>query len=177
MNNEHSTKYHSTLQETTISNYLGWKRVSGSGSRSGHPGDIESDEWLGECKTHETAGYNIQFNICVWQKIVDEALSKFKYPVLIADDGSKTIQSAWCMTSGMRPIHVDNVQLIQFPDKFKRKNYSFSALKILQFAKDQGVDVGQHTWTYSDKLDGRIVYITPLVNFRELFLFDDGSVR
>ena len=56
----------SDRQEKLISKYLGWSQVTGSGARPMHPGDIVSDGWLGECKTHVTPGHRIGFNFSVW---------------------------------------------------------------------------------------------------------------
>ena len=92
-----STKDFSSVQERTIAEYLGWKVVTGSGSRAGCPGDITSDSWLGECKTHVNSGKKISFNRSVWNKISCEAASKFKYPVLFVDDGSQSISRTWCL--------------------------------------------------------------------------------
>ena len=36
-----------------IADHLGWSVVTGSGSRSTHPGDVESDEWLEEPESDE----------------------------------------------------------------------------------------------------------------------------
>ena len=94
-----STKYYSSKQEKMIADHLRWSVVTGSGSRSTHPGDVESDEWLGECKTHKGPGHKIKFDHNVWKKIVDEAASKYKFPVLFVDDGSQTMRHTWCMFS------------------------------------------------------------------------------
>ncbi len=87
----------SSIQESLISRYLGWKQIKGSGSRPLHPGDISNQRWLGECKTHITANYPLKFNFDVWDKISEEAQSQFKLPVLFVDDGSQLIQNTWCM--------------------------------------------------------------------------------
>lgn len=92
-----STKDYSSLQEKKIARLLGWSVVAASGARRFHPGDIRSDEWLGECKTHVTAGSKIVFKTDVWNKLVEEAKSEFKFPVYISDDGSQEISRTWCM--------------------------------------------------------------------------------
>ena len=94
-----STKDHSSLQESNIANYLGWQVVSGSGSRLCRPGDIISDEWLGECKTHITKDNKLVFLMNVWDKIREEAVSQYKCPALFVDDGSKQIDKTWVMFS------------------------------------------------------------------------------
>lgn len=87
----------SLFQETTISKYLGWTRVSGSGARPMYPGDIIGDAWLGECKTHVSDGHKIHFDYKVWQKIVDEALSCHRYAAYFVDDGSHEIAKTFVM--------------------------------------------------------------------------------
>lgn len=92
-----SNKTYSDKQEKMIADYLDWKQVSGSGARPHAAGDIEGDTWLGECKTHTSSGNKILFDIKVWNKIVDEASSKFKSPAYFVDDGSQKISRTWVM--------------------------------------------------------------------------------
>ena len=92
-----STKDFSNIQEHKVAEFLGWNIISGSGSRACRPGDIYSNQWLGECKTHIDSGHKIEFKYSVWCKIADEAASKFKFPVLIVDDGSQRIDHTWCL--------------------------------------------------------------------------------
>lgn len=92
-----ATKDYSSKQEKMIADYLGWECVVASGARDCHPGDIITDNWLGECKTHVTTGNRIKFMFRDWDKIIEEATSKFKFPVLFADDGSQKEQNTWCM--------------------------------------------------------------------------------
>lgn len=91
------TKYYSAIQEKRIASYLDWDVVTGSGARDHHPGDLISEEWLGECKTHVSPGQKIIFNYKVWKKISDEAKSKFRYPALFVDDGSQRLDRTWCI--------------------------------------------------------------------------------
>ena len=92
-----ATKDYSSKQEHRIADFLGWQCVVASGARSCHPGDIRSDSWLGECKTHVKPDHRIQFIYTEWRKICDEAMSKFRFPVLFVDDGSQKLDSTWCM--------------------------------------------------------------------------------
>ena len=92
-----ATKYFSSRQESRIAGSLGWEVVSGSGARDFHPGDIIGPNWLGECKTHVTAGQKIKFDLKVWNKICEEAVAKFRYPVLVVDDGTQLNSHAWAM--------------------------------------------------------------------------------
>ena len=92
-----ATKDYSSKQEKLIADYLDWERVVASGARACHPGDIRSDLWLGECKTHVTSGNRLKFVFREWQKIQEEAISKFRFPVLFVDEGSQTVENTWCM--------------------------------------------------------------------------------
>ena len=66
-----------------VANLLGWKQVSGSGSRPFHVGDVVSEEWLGECKTHTTITDKITFKSSVWNKIRIESKSCNRFAVYI----------------------------------------------------------------------------------------------
>ena len=127
-----STKDVSEEQETMIARYLGWSRVSGSGARPGHPGDIKSDEWLGECKTHMVPGKPIKFDFDVWQKISNEAVSQFKKPALFSDDGMRDIDSTWVM---FKPdnIHKFTVGIVECSNE---NAYYASASKLEEYYED-----------------------------------------
>lgn len=99
--NSDSTKYYSNKQESMISNYLGWTKVPASGALM-KPGDIYSDEYLGECKTHMISGVPVSFNIDVWTKLKREAMSQFRRPVYFSDDGSQQIQNTWVILDNVR---------------------------------------------------------------------------
>lgn len=94
-----STKYYSDKQEKLIADYLDWQQISGSGSRPCNCGDVESDEFLGECKTH-VSHHSIQFHGDIWNKIRDEAASKHKRPVYFTDDGSQTLEATYVAWGG-----------------------------------------------------------------------------
>lgn len=93
-----ATKDYSNKQESTIADYLGWTRVAASGARDFEKGDIKSDDWLVEAKTHESET-KITFNYKVWEKIQQEAMVLHKAPVLIVDDGTQNINHTWCLFS------------------------------------------------------------------------------
>ena len=114
--------------EKMIANYLGWKQVSGSGSRPMHPGDVISEEWLGECKTHITSGQKIIFYFDVWDKLAEEAVSQFKNPVLFVDDGSQTIDKTFAM------IEVaDNLEIQKDIDDYSdKKSFRFDSNSIFE---------------------------------------------
>lgn len=112
-----TTKFFSSKQERMVADFLGWSVVSGSGARDCHPGDITSDEWLGECKTHEKPGHRIVFWTKVWNKICDEAASKHRYPILIVDDGSQKLDNTWVMFN-LKTAGLMNVNQIDVTSNF-----------------------------------------------------------
>ena len=131
-----SSKYYSGIQENTIAKSLDWSVVTGSGARSTFPGDVESDMWLGECKTHTSPNHNITFNYTVWNKIDKEATSKFKYPVLFVDDGSQSLNKTWCMIpANVRGISMD---IYPYPYKF-RNNISFNSDKLSSYMQSLSI--------------------------------------
>lgn len=89
---EKPTKHYSNKQESAVADYLGWKRVSASGARPFNKGDIISDSWLCECKTHTTKVNTYKVMFSVWRKLVSEATSCMKRPVLIIDNGTQKIE-------------------------------------------------------------------------------------
>jgi hypothetical protein len=101
-----------------IASYLGWKTVVASGARDFHPGDIKTEEYLGECKTHMKPTDIITFKFDVWKKIQSEAVSVFKKPVLIADNGTQTADGPWCVISKrlthcehLKPVSVEGLKV------------------------------------------------------------------
>ena len=93
------TKYYSEIQETKIAKALGWERVVASGARNFHPGDIKSDRWLGECKTHTKPSDKVKFTLAEWRKIQSEAQSVMKTPALFVDDGTQELKNTWVMVN------------------------------------------------------------------------------
>lgn len=92
-----ATKDFSKIQESRIADYLDWKVVSGSGARDFYPGDVESESWLGECKTHMKSSEIVVFYRKHWDKICAEAATKFKYPALFVDCGTQKVQDTWVL--------------------------------------------------------------------------------
>lgn len=128
-----ATKDYSNRQENMIARFLGWSVVTGSGAAACHPGDIISDEWLGECKTHVEPGHKIYFSKAVWSKIKDEAAVKRRFPVLFTDDGSQKIDNTWCL------LNCDQVDLDVYDlcpiTKGINVNISFDHIKMLEIYK------------------------------------------
>lgn len=129
-----ATKFYSTKQEHMIASTLGWSVVSGSGAAAGHPGDISSDDWMGECKTHTSPGKKIVFYSAVWDKISEEAASKFKYPVLFVDDGSQTKGNTWCLFDYL-PVQPTYCEVFPYPHAV-RTNISFDSDKLRTYLKE-----------------------------------------
>ena len=100
------TKYYSTKQEKYIAGVLGWNVVSGSGARDCHPGDIESDDYSGECKTHTSEKPSICIKYNWWHKIRLEASFRHKTPVLFVDNGNP--KYTWVITYYTKPMFHDS---------------------------------------------------------------------
>lgn len=160
-----STKDFSQVQENRISKYLGWTRVVASGARPFYPGDIESDEWLGECKTHVDKVSKLAVSYKVWRKIKDESLSKYKFPVLFVDDGSQQIENTWAVFDISRPCPIHEVIVVDYNNSSKSKlvlNIPVVDLK-LQFKNNLDNMVCRFS------LNDITLYITPLKTFASLY--------
>lgn len=145
------TKYYSNIQEHRVAEYLGWEVVVGSGATATRPGDIVSAQWLGECKTHIKQGNKVVFYRKHWDKIKKEATSKFKYPVLIVDDGTQDIEHTWCLVdygkfcpynavlvdAGIRPT----VESVSIPSDTKLPYYDACPIIMVSFVDSE---MGEH---------------------------------
>lgn len=90
-----NTKDFSGIQEKAVANYLNWNRVSGSGARPFNKGDVYSDKWLGECKTHMKSSDSIVIYYSHLAKISNEAMFSNRKSVLIVDNGSQLLPCTW----------------------------------------------------------------------------------
>lgn len=84
------TRFYSNKQEKAVSKALGGKQVSNSGATPFYKGDVQTDEWLIECKTTtctEKASFSIKKE---WlEKNKEEAFAMRKhYNALCFDYGS-----------------------------------------------------------------------------------------
>lgn len=161
------TKFFSSKQEKLVAAELGWDVVTGSGARDCHPGDIISDAWLGECKTHTTSGKPIKFDASVWKKISDEAQSKFKYPVLFVDDGSQSIETTWCLFP-CKLVSAPGSKMVEL-DISVRRNLSFNHAKMAKTYKANQQELGVALVILSVKLFGTTLGLVPLNIFKEMF--------
>ena len=164
-----STKYYSSKQENAIADYLGWRVVSGSGARDCHPGDIVSDSWLGECKTHTSSGRQISFNKFVWHKICEEAQSKFKFPVLFVDDGSQSISKTWCLFSYTLICKSSYTTIDEMHLYPKKTNIVFDHSEMMQGYKQLQEHLNEYIVIMCGELDGQKIGVVPLEIFNTMF--------
>lgn len=157
-----SSKFYSNKQEKLLASSLGWSVVSGSGARNLYPGDIESEEWLGECKTHTTPNHKIVFYQSVWDKISDEAISKYRFPALFVDDGSQTTKHTWVLFKSLpaKPFEFQN-----YPYDIK-SNISFKSLDMLKHI--HSLDASKPI-IFKLRKDRKILYICRFDDFVDLF--------
>lgn len=160
------TKYYSSIQEKRIADALGWEVVSGSGARDFHPGDIISDKWMGECKTHTSPCEKVKFYADVWDKICEEAASKFKYPVLFADDGTQRLENTWCIF--LCDVYCPTeCNLYEFPKNF-RTNLFFNN-KDLKSLYSNLCSWSDKLAVWKTTLSGKSIGLLPFNKFQELF--------
>ena len=92
-----NNKIFSSKQENMVAKYMGWKVVTGSGSRPFAPGDVNGENFLVECKTHNDEQENIVFYKKHWIKISEEARAKHRFPALVVDNGTQDLSNTWVM--------------------------------------------------------------------------------
>lgn len=165
-----NTKYYSDMQEKRVAQFLGWKQVSGSGARAGRPGDVEGERFLGECKTHTKPGAKLHFNRRVWNKLSDEAMVRFRSPILIVDDGSQNINHTWCMFTRLHPevnISMNNVKEVEFK-KQRGANINISYPDLCVMYQDIFGQYGITDGIFITKFDGATVAMCPLTVFKSI---------
>lgn len=153
-----NNKIFSDRQEKSIADFLNWKQVTGSGARPTVTGDVESETWLGECKTHTVPGNKIHFDSKIWLKVVDEAAAKFRLAAYFVDDGSQKLSRTWVIFSR---IDIDDaIRLESLPDNLlSRKSKS-----TLNF----GIDELTKGIVYKLKLGDSLVLLSDISTFREV---------
>lgn len=167
-----ATKDFSSKQEKMIADYLGWSVVSGSGAAACFPGDVISDEWLGECKTHVERGQKILFNKKVWDKICDEAMVKRRFPVLFTDDGSQKSGKTWCLFaskhldfSECRPV----MPLCLCKLHGQGKNISFDHSEMLDLYNQEQKEFPERIQVFLGSWNTKEdVVVVPLETFKEI---------
>ena len=164
-----ATKDFSTKQERSISKFLSWRTVVGSGARDFHPGDIISDDWLGECKTHTTIVPRIVFYRNFWDKIVDEANSINRYPALFVDNGSQKINDTWVMFNPAI-IRPDDSQIVPNIVNSKDINISFNNDNMkVQYQKLKEASDKFIILSAKFNFCNINVGVVPLIDFRDMF--------
>lgn len=172
MKDKEATKYFSSRQESRVAAAMGWEVVSGSGARDFDPGDVIGDQWMAECKTHVTAGQKIKFMLSVWKKIKEEASSRFRYPVLIVDDGTQNLNRTWVMYP-CDSIKANGTHFAMWT-KIVKTNVSFDHDKQYQDYLDmrsylEKVHNTVQYLVYDLEFDGQRVGVCPFRVFQEMF--------
>lgn len=90
-----TNKEASAKQEKMVADYMGWSVITGSGARPFAPGDVSSEHFLVECKTHIEEQSNVVFYKKHWEKIAIESTSVHKSPALITDNGTQRSNHTW----------------------------------------------------------------------------------
>lgn len=161
-----STKDFSSVQEKKIADYLGWSTVSGSGSRPLLPGDVISEQWFGECKTHVERTANITFMRTSWQKLQEEASSRFKFPVLFSDDGSQDLSKTWCLLLFV-PM-ADYIELEEPPCiRVNDSSIVFDEAAMSSYHKSKSRSQLDPI-VYVSLFDGKVVYLVHFFDFAKL---------
>ena len=158
----------SAKQEKMVSDYMGWRVVTGSGSRPFSPGDVNSTHFLVECKTHVEEQSNIVFRKTHWGKIVDEATSKHRYPALMTDNGTQKPDGTWVMIP---------IRLIPSEDSFRLYGMVNTARKgtTITFNHRSAFDIYKATrsenliYYFADTFNGESLAIMSLYEFRKFY--------
>lgn len=129
--NKESTRYYSNIQEKNISNFLSGTVVAGSGSDKFAPGDVKTDKYLIECKTHIKEVAVVEFVSSHWDQIVAEAARCGRFPVLCVDNGTQKIENTFILTN-QHSINIGSVDLYKLPVSPNGKNISFACEGILK---------------------------------------------
>lgn len=166
-----TNKEASYRQEHMVADYMSWNVVSGSGSRPFTPGDITSDHFLVECKTHIKKQDKICFKLTHWTKICEEARSKNKLPLLVTDDGSQRYNHTWIMT----PLKfVQNCTTVNVIDGWNNTSRSgntiiFDDVSAKQLYLLKSVPEQTSVFVARWNADDDYLAIMPLREFREFY--------
>lgn len=128
--NKESNRYYSNIQEKNVANFLSGKVVAGSGSDKFAPGDVKTDRYLIECKTHVKKTDTIKFQFSHWEQIASEAARCGRFPVLCVDNGTQKIENTFILTNE-HSINISNVDLYKLPVISNGKNIIFTCDIVL----------------------------------------------
>lgn len=164
----------SSAQEQLVADYLGegFYAVSGSGKNPANPGDVTSEHFIIECKTHTTKDYKIIFRRQVWDKLKQEALSQRKTPVLITDDGTQTIEKTWVlMDAKMVPLTVKKyIATQQIVKQINRGSISVLESDLAEIYYKRYRDYGNQDIAYVEWDARTLVAIMPIRIFKDVIL-------
>ncbi len=157
-----NNKLYSSKQERLVANYLDWEVVSGSGARF-QPGDVISETWLGECKTHSRPGFRIEFIGKVWNKIYMESVSQMKRPAYFVDDGSQRVNHTWVMT---RWLPLDTVKVVEYPGSVN-ESFAFDGTTMYN-ELTRVFDLKDDAVVFELKFHDDTVWVTNLEMFKKI---------
>jgi len=168
-------KQSSNKQEKMVADYMGWKVVTGSGSRPFNPGDVNGYNFLVECKTHIEEQVNIVFYKKHWKKISEESLSKHRYPVLITDNGTQRAANTWVMLP--KRMISDSFSICQCDDSWNKSRsnttITFEHRAIMQTYRRS---YSENNINYIPaKFDDEELAIMPLDEFRNFCMLEFGA--
>lgn len=166
-----TNKEASYKQEHMVAKYMGWGVVSGSGARPFKPGDITSDYFLVECKTHVERQDKICFRQKHWDKLVIEAQSTNKFPLLVTDNGTQNSEYTWVMM----PLRV--ISNCSIPNGIDGLNNTTKSHNTVVFEHHEAIslykskDIENQTSMFIIKWesDGECMAIMPLCKFKEFY--------
>lgn len=169
-----STKDFSSTQESRVAAYLGddFHVVAASGANPANPGDVVSDQFIIECKTHTTKDYKIIFNHKVWDKLKQEAISQRKTPVLVTDDGTQAIEKTWAlMDVKMIPPNIKRYLAVEQIVKYIGKaTISVPESELAEIYYKRYRDFGTEDIAYIGWDARTLVAIMPIRIFKEVIL-------
>lgn len=160
-------KEFSAKQEKMVADYMGWRVVTGSGSRPFTPGDVNSYNFLVECKTHVKPQDNIVFYKNHWHKIFTEAQGVHRFPALVTDNGTQQSKYTWvAIPQGALPD--GSHEILGWKNTSRSNNtITFDSYDTMELFRAQYVD-GEINHL-SAKFDQCQIAIMPLNEFREFY--------
>lgn len=166
-----TNKEASYKQEHMVADYMGWRVVSGSGSCPFKPGDITSDYFLVECKTHIAPQTNVVFKKSHWDKIQIESQSTSKHPILVTDDGTQKSDHTWVML----PLFViSNCTPVNVVDGWSNTSRSgntvvFNHATAQHFYLDKSISEQTSVFVFKWTPNSDLVAIMPLSAYKEFY--------
>lgn len=166
--NKESTRYYSNIQEKNVANFLSGKVVAGSGSDKFAPGDVKTDKYLIECKTHVKETAKVEFLSSSWKQIVAEATRCGRFPVLCVDNGTQNVENTFILTN-QHCVDIAAVDLYKLPVSPNGKNIVFACdgirnlLSSLDDISEESIPGFAFTWNEKDD-----VVIMRIIDFKDV---------